>query len=248
MAGLDGEAAAEASPDRVAGTPGYMSPEQARGEDLDARSDLFSLGCVLYAMFAGRSPFLGRARAEAVLDRRLRVTSPTPPPVHARLPDRRAAGGAGRAAPGQGPRRLARLGGRGGGEPGGAARRRRAAPAPSPEVDAGRDLPRTHRRRRSAASTAAADLGREALADGRGGVARAGLASRCLVLGSLTVPPRRAAGPGAGPSAGGASTDYRDLDHGPGAAPRPGTRLILTDDGHLLTGRSCWTTPGGSAT
>jgi eukaryotic-like serine/threonine-protein kinase len=59
------------------GTPHYMSPEQARGDALDARSDLFSLGSVMYAMCTGRPPF----RAETSFGVLRRITDTDPRPV-----------------------------------------------------------------------------------------------------------------------------------------------------------------------
>ncbi len=67
----------------IAGTPQYMSPEQARGEPVDQRSDLFSLGSVLYAMCAGRSPF----RAETSYGVLRRITDEEPRPIREINPD-----------------------------------------------------------------------------------------------------------------------------------------------------------------
>ena len=63
------------------GTPEYMSPEQARGESLDARSDLYSMGIVLYQMLAGKLPFTGDTILTVVLKQ---VTDAPVPPSEVR--------------------------------------------------------------------------------------------------------------------------------------------------------------------
>lgn len=67
----------------VSGTPLYMSPEQAQGQELDQRSDLFSLGSVLYVMCSGRPPFRA-ATAIAVLKR---VVEDLPRPLRDIIPE-----------------------------------------------------------------------------------------------------------------------------------------------------------------
>ncbi|MEI2457385.1 protein kinase domain-containing protein [Lysobacter firmicutimachus] len=67
----------------VVGTPDYLSPEQARGEPVDARSDLYALGLMLYEMLAGQLPFAGGTVTEVLAQRMLR----TPPPLSERRAD-----------------------------------------------------------------------------------------------------------------------------------------------------------------
>jgi len=61
----------------IVGTPDYLSPEQARGEGADARSDLYALGLILHEMLTARMPFAGGTASEVLAQRMLR----TPPPV-----------------------------------------------------------------------------------------------------------------------------------------------------------------------
>lgn len=67
----------------VAGTPGYMSPEQVQGLRVDHRSDIFSFGIVVYELLSGTSPFAG----DTLVSTMYKVISEPPPPLHDFVPD-----------------------------------------------------------------------------------------------------------------------------------------------------------------
>ena len=71
------------SPGMIIGTAAYMSPEQARGKDIDARSDIFSFGVVLYEMLSGKQPFEG----ENALDVIGSILNKEPVPIQQLLPE-----------------------------------------------------------------------------------------------------------------------------------------------------------------
>jgi len=81
--GDDTDAAQHTRIGDVLGTPQYMSPEQANGDKLDGRSDLFSTGIVLYQMLTGRRPF----RGDSLVAVATRIANEDPPPITKQRPD-----------------------------------------------------------------------------------------------------------------------------------------------------------------
>src|SRR6267142_529581 len=80
---LGGSAVLQTQPGLVLGTGHYMSPEQARGQTVDARSDIWSLGVVIYEMIAGIPPFRGETPSDCIAS----ILTTEPPPLSGVLPD-----------------------------------------------------------------------------------------------------------------------------------------------------------------
>src|SRR5690606_11844191 len=71
-----GEDAARTQSGVILGTPFFMAPEQARGHDVDARTDIYAMGLVLYVMLCGEAPFAGRTLADQVLHQETQTPAP----------------------------------------------------------------------------------------------------------------------------------------------------------------------------
>jgi serine/threonine-protein kinase len=84
---LDTEAQTKAlrhtTPGAVLGTAGYMSPEQARGREVDERTDIWSLGVALYEVVTGHSPFAGATKSDCIAS----ILKSEPPPLAHHKPD-----------------------------------------------------------------------------------------------------------------------------------------------------------------
>jgi eukaryotic-like serine/threonine-protein kinase len=105
-AATNGSDASLTTTGEILGTPHYMSPEQASGDDVDARSDIYALGCVLHHMLTGQPPFTGDSRLSIIAHRLVDEPPPldrpdAPPGLHevlrkalARLPAHRFASAA----------------------------------------------------------------------------------------------------------------------------------------------------------
>jgi serine/threonine protein kinase len=74
-------------PGQIIGTPSYMSPEQAEGKELDHRSDIFSLGVVMYQALTGERPFAGDSHAE-IVSKLLRADPPPIDEIRPNVPER----------------------------------------------------------------------------------------------------------------------------------------------------------------
>jgi serine/threonine-protein kinase len=74
------------APTTVIGTPRYASPEHARGAELDERSDIYSLGVVMFEMFAGQAPFAA-ADTKELIRMHLYGTPPSPREFRSDLPE-----------------------------------------------------------------------------------------------------------------------------------------------------------------